>query len=141
MSASSVCVQFADFCPPSPTALRSPISYTILTILSSNPYPTLLHNSTPITDYCFTTYPLSIPALFPTLCFDPCDFLRCQFCIARLGPLTQLVKRALTIHNPNPHPIAFKVKTTAPKQYCVRPNSGRVESGETVEVQGMSEIG
>ncbi|WRT63451.1 uncharacterized protein IL334_000356 [Kwoniella shivajii] len=50
-------------------------------------------------------------------------------------PLTTLTKKSLYIHNPNPHPVAFKVKTTAPKQYCVRPNSGRVETGETVEVQ------
>ncbi|KAL8828933.1 MAG: hypothetical protein Q9191_002303 [Dirinaria sp. TL-2023a] len=28
-----------------------------------------------------------------------------------------------------------KVKTTAPKQYCVRPNSGRIEPGSEVEVQ------
>ncbi|ORX34575.1 PapD-like protein [Kockovaella imperatae] len=49
-------------------------------------------------------------------------------------PLTQLVKRSMTIHNPNSSPIAFKVKTTAPKQYVVRPNSGRVEAGETLEV-------
>jgi len=54
------------------------------------------------------------------------------------GPLTQMVKRSILIHNPHPHPVAFKVKTTAPKQYCVRPNSGRVESGENVEVQGKS---
>lgn len=53
-----------------------------------------------------------------------------------IGPLTQVVKRSLLIHNPHPSPIAFKVKTTAPKQYCVRPNSGRVEGGESVEVQG-----
>jgi len=49
-------------------------------------------------------------------------------------PLTQLVKRILTVTNPNPQPIAFKVKTTAPKQYCVRPNSGRIEPGERVDV-------
>ncbi|WVQ93872.1 hypothetical protein IAU59_000950 [Kwoniella sp. CBS 9459] len=49
-------------------------------------------------------------------------------------PLTSLVKRSLYIHNPNPHPVAFKVKTTAPKQYCVRPNSGRIDAGESVEV-------
>lgn len=49
-------------------------------------------------------------------------------------PLTQLVKRTLTVSNPNAQPIAFKVKTTAPKQYCVRPNSGRIEPGERVEV-------
>lgn len=30
--------------------------------------------------------------------------------------------------------MAFKVKTTAPKLYCVRPNSGRVEPGRSVEV-------
>lgn len=52
------------------------------------------------------------------------------------GPLTQLVKRSLQVSNPNNQPVAFKVKTTAPKQYCVRPNSGRIEPGEKVEVQG-----
>jgi len=50
-------------------------------------------------------------------------------------PLTSTVKRTLTVSNPNDAPIVFKVKTTAPKQYCVRPNSGRVEPGERVEVQ------
>lgn len=52
-------------------------------------------------------------------------------------PLTQHVKRTLGISNHNAQPVAFKVKTTAPKLYCVRPNSGRVEPGETVEVQVM----
>ncbi|KAI0953275.1 hypothetical protein AcW1_007534 [Taiwanofungus camphoratus] len=52
-------------------------------------------------------------------------------------PLTQHVKRSLAISNHNAQPVAFKVKTTAPKLYCVRPNSGRVEPGETVEVQVM----
>jgi hypothetical protein len=28
------------------------------------------------------------------------------------------------------------VKTTAPKRYCVRPNTGIIPPGETVEVQG-----
>ncbi|PWN43950.1 hypothetical protein IE81DRAFT_53770 [Ceraceosorus guamensis] len=51
------------------------------------------------------------------------------------GPLTQLVKRSLQVSNPHAQPVAFKVKTTAPKQYCVRPNSGRIEPGEKVEVQ------
>ncbi|KAI0346003.1 VAMP-associated protein [Trametopsis cervina] len=52
-------------------------------------------------------------------------------------PLTTHVKRTLAIKNTNSQPVAFKVKTTAPKLYCVRPNSGRVEPGETVEVQVM----
>ncbi|GAA5980930.1 hypothetical protein JCM5350_004769 [Sporobolomyces pararoseus] len=50
-------------------------------------------------------------------------------------PLTTLVKRTLSVSNHNSEAIAYKVKTTAPKQYCVRPNSGRIEPGETVEVQ------
>ncbi|KAJ3997555.1 PapD-like protein [Lentinula boryana] len=52
-------------------------------------------------------------------------------------PLTTLVKRALTITNPHAQPVAFKVKTTAPKLYCVRPNSGRIEPGSTAEVSVM----
>ncbi|KAI1389801.1 VAMP-associated protein [Hypoxylon trugodes] len=49
-------------------------------------------------------------------------------------PFTAEVSEVLRIKNPNTHPVAFKVKTTAPKQYCVRPNSGRVEPGKEVEV-------
>lgn len=45
------------------------------------------------------------------------------------------MKRSLQVSNPNNQPVAFKVKTTAPKQYCVRPNSGRIEPGEKIEVQ------
>ncbi|KAF9267348.1 VAMP-associated protein [Marasmius fiardii PR-910] len=52
-------------------------------------------------------------------------------------PLTILVKKTLTITNPNDQPVAFKVKTTAPKLYCVRPNSGRVEPGQSTEVAVM----
>lgn len=36
--------------------------------------------------------------------------------------------------NSNDLPIAFKVKTTAPKLYCVRPNAGRIEPHESVDV-------
>ncbi|KAI1314391.1 phosphatidylinositol-binding protein scs2 [Mortierella claussenii] len=50
-------------------------------------------------------------------------------------PLTEAIKQTLVIRNPTQLPIAFKVKTTAPKQYCVRPNSGRVEPGQEQEVQ------
>jgi hypothetical protein len=49
-------------------------------------------------------------------------------------PFTSEVSQALKIRNPNRTPVAFKVKTTAPKQYCVRPNSGRIEPGKEVEV-------
>lgn len=33
--------------------------------------------------------------------------------------------------------IAYKVKTTAPRRYCVRPNSGQIGPGETAEVNIM----
>ena len=56
---------------------------------------------------------------------------------ANTGPFTQLVKEVLTVSNPSPEPVAFKVKTTAPKQYCVRPNSGRIEANQSVSVQGI----
>ena len=36
-------------------------------------------------------------------------------CAERAGPLTTHVKRTLAITNPNSQPVAFKVKTTAPK--------------------------
>jgi len=57
---------------------------------------------------------------------------------AELGfkrPFTQEVAQNLRLHNPNGDEVAFKVKTTAPKQYCVRPNSGRIPAGESVDVQ------
>ncbi|RVD85706.1 uncharacterized protein DFL_004017 [Arthrobotrys flagrans] len=49
-------------------------------------------------------------------------------------PFDRETVQKLYIKNPNPGPVAFKVKTTAPKQYCVRPNSGRIEAGQDVEV-------
>ncbi|KAJ7459919.1 PapD-like protein [Mycena latifolia] len=49
-------------------------------------------------------------------------------------PLNVLVKRPLTITNHNAQPVAFKVKTTAPSLYCVRPNSGRINPGESLDV-------
>ncbi|CUA69969.1 putative protein C17C9,12 [Schizosaccharomyces pombe 972h-] [Rhizoctonia solani] len=49
-------------------------------------------------------------------------------------PLTQIVRRTLTVTNHNDQPVAFKVKTTAPKLYCVRPNSGVIEPGDSVDV-------
>ncbi|KAG0305537.1 phosphatidylinositol-binding protein scs2 [Dissophora globulifera] len=55
--------------------------------------------------------------------------------IVHAGPLTESIKESLIIRNPTQLPIAFKVKTTAPKQYCVRPNSGRIEAGQELEVQ------
>lgn len=52
-----------------------------------------------------------------------------------MRPFQHEVAQILRLKNPHADPVAFKVKTTAPKQYCVRPNSGRIEPGEQVEVQ------
>lgn len=49
----------------------------------------------------------------------------------------------MTIVNNASHNVAFKVKTTAPKFYCVRPNAAVIAPGESVEIQviflGLSE--
>lgn len=53
------------------------------------------------------------------------------------GPYTDIVVRPLKLKNPTDKAICFKVKTTAPKQYCVRPNSGMIQPNEATEVQVM----
>ncbi|KAJ2798944.1 phosphatidylinositol-binding protein scs2, partial [Coemansia furcata] len=50
-------------------------------------------------------------------------------------PFKTVTQDVLRLTNKNNSPVAFKVKTTAPKQYCVRPNAGRIEPGDAVEVQ------
>ncbi|GAO18885.1 hypothetical protein UVI_02046010 [Ustilaginoidea virens] len=62
------------------------------------------------------------------------DILPLELNFAR--PLTIEVARTLTIRNTSSTPVAFKVKTTAPKQYCVRPNAGRIEPGHSFDVAG-----
>ncbi|KIW12648.1 hypothetical protein PV08_09926 [Exophiala spinifera] len=57
---------------------------------------------------------------------------------AELGfrrPFNREVTEVLKLSNTNSAPVAFKVKTTAPKQYCVRPNSGMIPPNGEVEVQ------
>ncbi|KAG8778896.1 phosphatidylinositol-binding protein scs2 [Serendipita sp. 397] len=53
-------------------------------------------------------------------------------------PFNTLGKQILHIYNNNAQPVAFKVKTTAPKLYCVRPNAGRIEPGMHVDVSGTA---
>lgn len=50
-------------------------------------------------------------------------------------PFSREVTETLRLGNPNDGPLAFKVKTTAPKQYCVRPNSGLIHPNGSVDVQ------
>lgn len=49
----------------------------------------------------------------------------------------------MTLTNTSNTPLAFKVKTTAPKLYCVRPNASIIEPGSTIKIsiilQGFSQ--
>ncbi len=48
-----------------------------------------------------------------------------------------MVSSAIKLHNPTDKKVCFKVKTTAPKKYCVRPNSGIIQPQDSVSVAGM----
>merc|ERR1719217_354062 len=48
--------------------------------------------------------------------------------------LRKQIRCDLFLRNAGSTAVAFKVKTTAPKKYCVRPNIGIVAPGATVEV-------
>lgn len=43
----------------------------------------------------------------------------------------------MTLKNPSTQKIAFKIKTTAPKRYCVRPNCGELASKEKADISGI----
>lgn len=47
-----------------------------------------------------------------------------------------MVTSELKLVNPSEQKVCFKVKTTAPKRYCVRPNSGIIEPSQSVNVSG-----
>lgn len=54
------------------------------------------------------------------------------------GPFTDVVTTNLKLANPTDKNVCFKVKTTAPRRYCVRPNSGLIEGGSSINVSGKS---
>ncbi|KAL3998842.1 MSP (Major sperm protein) domain family protein [Acanthocheilonema viteae] len=53
------------------------------------------------------------------------------------GPFNDVVTCQMRLTNPTERRVCFKVKTTAPKQYCVRPNSGVLNPGEICNVAVM----
>ncbi|XP_057190010.1 VAMP (vesicle-associated membrane protein)-associated protein A, like [Triplophysa rosa] len=53
------------------------------------------------------------------------------------GPFTDVVTANLKLKNPSDRRVCFKVKTTAPRRYCVRPNSGIIEPGATLTISVM----
>ncbi|KAI8364716.1 PapD-like protein [Radiomyces spectabilis] len=60
---------------------------------------------------------------------EPADTLYFQ------RPLTGTSKVRVVIRNLESVPIVFKVKTTAPKQYSVRPNASRIDPQQVMEIQ------
>ncbi|CAG7831482.1 unnamed protein product [Allacma fusca] len=50
------------------------------------------------------------------------------------GPFTTPTTSMLKLTNPSDKRICFKIKTTAPKRYCVRPNSGLLEPGASLGI-------
>jgi len=50
------------------------------------------------------------------------------------GPFNVSVVTYMRLTNPTDKKILFKIKTTAPKRYCVRPNSGALDPKSTMEV-------
>jgi hypothetical protein len=64
----------------------------------------------------------------PDLQISPSE-LKFRFELRKTIPVT------LSLSNTGKEKIAFKVKTTSPKKYCVRPSSGVVEPGNTKDVQ------
>jgi len=49
-------------------------------------------------------------------------------------PYNILNQQTLYLTNTTASDVAFKVKTTSPKRYCVRPNGGIIEPNKTIEV-------
>jgi len=50
------------------------------------------------------------------------------------GPFTSAVSSFMKLKNPSDKKVCFKIKTTAPKRYCVKPNSGVVDPRNEVAI-------
>lgn len=52
------------------------------------------------------------------------------------APFPKAPEAKIILLNTSDDAVAFKIKTTAPKRYCVRPNLGLVLPKDKVEIQG-----
>jgi hypothetical protein len=50
------------------------------------------------------------------------------------GPFSTATTSLLKLSNPTDRRICFKIKTTAPKRYCVRPNAGILDPGVSISI-------
>ncbi|VDP62825.1 unnamed protein product [Schistosoma curassoni] len=53
------------------------------------------------------------------------------------GPFVDVVTSYIKLTNPLDRAVGFKIKTTVPKCYCVKPSNGYIEPHQTVEVAVM----
>ncbi|XP_030381098.1 vesicle-associated membrane protein-associated protein B, partial [Scaptodrosophila lebanonensis] len=52
-----------------------------------------------------------------------------------VGPFHRPVVTIMTLRNNAALPLVFKIKTTAPKRYCVRPNIGKITPYKSTQVE------
>ncbi|XP_064556343.1 vesicle-associated membrane protein-associated protein B [Drosophila montana] len=52
-----------------------------------------------------------------------------------IGPFNRPVVTIMTLKNNSAMTLVFKIKTTAPKRYCVRPNIGKIASYRSTQVE------
>lgn len=57
-----------------------------------------------------------------------------------VGPFNHAITSHMRLFNPTDQKILFKIKTTAPKKYCVRPNCGTLDPNASVEVSSESMV-
>jgi hypothetical protein len=60
-----------------------------------------------------------------------------EYSFSSVEPLNRVMTEFIKLLNPSNELVAYKVQTTAPKRYCVRPNAGIIKPGEQIEVQGL----
>jgi hypothetical protein len=56
-------------------------------------------------------------------------------------PFDSVSDSSLKLSNPSDKFVAFKIKTTAPQRYCVRPNAGTIPPGDEAEIKVMLQPG
>ena len=54
--------------------------------------------------------------------------------------LNAQAQQFIRLQNPYNQDVCFKVKTTAPRRYCVRPNAARIAAGGSIQVEGTQPI-
>ena len=61
-------------------------------------------------------------------------------CSLRAVVVGQTLEKSLFLKNNSDYAVAFKVKTTAPKRYCVRPNSSVIKAHESIQVRIVMQV-